>query len=302
MTAILVTRAGPLVSVQDAGRTGMRRHGIGASGPMDRSGFAGAGALLDGAAPAGIELTTAGFTFRVEGDPIAAGFAGGAFALHLNGEAQAWPTRLALAPGDVVDITPGPAGNYGYVRFDRQLLLAPVMGSRATHVVAGLGGLEGRCLRAGDRLSFGGCVSEDAQAALPDPALPEGEPFRVLWGIHADLFPGDVRQRFADARFVVSSRMDRMGARLGDREDVFGSGLGLSLVSEAIVPGDIQILGDGTPIVLLRDHQPTGGYPRIAAIISADLDRFVQARPGTTVSFRPVTLDKAQAALKDQGR
>ncbi len=65
----------------------------------------------------------------------------------------------------------------------------------------------------------------------------------------------------------------------------------LSLVSDAIVPGDIQILGDGTPIVLMRDHQPTGGYPRIATIVSADLDRFAQMRPGEAVHFRAVTLE-----------
>src|SRR5690606_39536296 len=69
----------------------------------------------------------------------------------------------------------------------------------------------------------------------------------------------------------------------------------LSLVSDAIVPGDVQILGDGTPIVLMRDHQPTGGYPRIATLVSADLDRFAQLRPGTPVRFEPVTLARAHA-------
>jgi allophanate hydrolase len=88
--------------------------------------------------------------------------------------------------------------------------------------------------------------------------------------------------------------MDRMGVRLDDIEGVFADVAGLSLVSDAIVPGDIQILGDGTPVVLMRDHQPTGGYPRIATIISADLDRFAQMRPGTRVTFESVTLAHAQ--------
>ena len=89
-----------------------------------------------------------------------------------------------------------------------------------------------------------------------------------------------------------------MGARLDDAGGVFAAPRRLSLVSDAIVAGDIQILGDGSPIVLLRDHQPTGGYPRIATVISADLDRFVQLRPGTDVRFEPVTVEKAQAAMK----
>jgi allophanate hydrolase subunit 2 len=85
-----------------------------------------------------------------------------------------------------------------------------------------------------------------------------------------------------------------MGVRLTDTAGVFATAPILSLVSDAVVAGDIQILGDGTPIVLMRDHQPTGGYPRIATVISADLDRFAQLRPGTPLAFAPVTLHKAR--------
>jgi len=85
-----------------------------------------------------------------------------------------------------------------------------------------------------------------------------------------------------------------MGVRLADPDGVFRAQRRLSLVSDAIVPGDIQILGDGTPIVLMRDHQPTGGYPRIATVVSADLDRFAQLRPGAEIRFRPVTLEHAR--------
>jgi allophanate hydrolase subunit 2 len=91
--------------------------------------------------------------------------------------------------------------------------------------------------------------------------------------------------------------MDRMGVRLIDRSGVFRDAAALSLVSDAIVPGDIQILGDGTPIVLMRDHQPTGGYPRIATVIDADLDRFAQLRPGAEVRFLPVTVTHAQELM-----
>jgi allophanate hydrolase len=92
-----------------------------------------------------------------------------------------------------------------------------------------------------------------------------------------------------------------MGVRLEDGEGVFAEAGSLSLVSDAIVAGDIQILGDGTPIVLMRDHQPTGGYPRIATVISADLDRFAQLRPGSPVAFVPVTVEHAQALLRGRG-
>ena len=91
-----------------------------------------------------------------------------------------------------------------------------------------------------------------------------------------------------ETSFRVTTGLDRMGVRLEDPAGLFREQRRLSLVSDAIVPGDIQILGDGTPIVLMRDHQPTGGYPRIATIVSADLDRFAQMRPGTELVFRPV--------------
>ena len=97
-----------------------------------------------------------------------------------------------------------------------------------------------------------------------------------------------LRQRFIESPFRVTTSLDRMGVRLEDPAGLFVDQRRLSLVSDAIVAGDIQILGDGTPIVLMRDHQPTGGYPRIATILSGDLDRFAQMRPGTELMFRPV--------------
>src|SRR5690606_33402537 len=123
----------------------------------------------------------------------------------------------------------------------------------------------------------------------PRAFVPVGGPIRCLWGLHADLFSEAVRLAFVSAPFVVSPRIDRMAVRLDDRTGVFRGVRALSLVSDAVVPGDVQILGDGTPIVLMRDHQPTGGYPRIATVLDADLDRLAQLRPGSEVRFQPVT-------------
>jgi 5-oxoprolinase (ATP-hydrolysing) subunit C len=202
-----------------------------------------------------------------------------------------------LKAGDTIEITPGAAGNYGYLRFDRELSVPLAMGSQATNSVAALGGYEGRSLRVGDRLGFG--AAAERRAGLHPRATPPMEgPIRVIWGLHADLFGSVVRERFVTEAFRVSSKIDRMGARLEDGAAVFAATPSLSLVSDAIVPGDIQILGDGGPIVLLRDHQPTGGYPRIATVISVDLDRFAQLRPGTEVRFEPVTLARAHAMLR----
>ena len=265
MTVLTILRAGPLTTLQDTGRFGMLRHGISASGPMDRGAFAAAGAALPLAGTTGIEFTQ-GLAFEVDG-PLTI----------------AMPEVRALKAGDRVELPPA-AGNYGYVRFDREMDIAPVLGSRSTNVTVGLGGYKGRALKAGDRISFG----DEGRPAPATPVTPEDGPLRIIWGLHADLFDTELRERFVTSAFRVTKNLDRMGVRLDDPAGLFRDQQQLGLVSDAIVPGDIQILGDGTPIVLMRDHQPTGGYPRIATIVSADLDRFAQMRPGTALSFRPV--------------
>jgi biotin-dependent carboxylase-like uncharacterized protein len=289
MTVLAITRAGPLTTLQDRGRPGMLPHGISASGPMDRRAYGRAGAALGRAGETAVEFTQ-GLAFEVDG-PVDLAANGGAFRLKHNGKGQDWPAVLSLGAGDRIDIAPGPSGNYGYLRFSREIDVPPVLRSRATNVTVGLGGLEGRALRDGDRLVFGEAGQAQPKAGL---ATVDDGPIRIMWGLHADLFGSVQRQAFLNSTFAISAGLDRMGVRLLDPSRVFRSLPALTLVSDAIIAGDIQILGDGTPIVLMRDHQPTGGYPRIATIAAADLDRFAQLRPGSEISFTSVSLEHAR--------
>lgn len=292
--SLLLTRVGPLTSIQDSGRTGALHHGITASGPMDRLGWCNAGCLTEGLSETCIEFTTAGLDFVVENEKITAGFAGGDFSISVNGRAQPWPTVLHLEVGDMVCIKPGKSGNYGYARFNANLDVPKFLGSRSTNTVVKLGGLLGRALEVGDRLE----LIKDTRISTDRPrqiqSLQNTTDIRVIWGIHADLFSADVREKFVNSVFTISPQMNRMGVKILDDGDVFASAKILSLVSDSVVAGDIQILGDSTPIVLMRDHQPTGGYPRIATVISADINRFAQMRPGSKFSFRIVSLERAQ--------
>ena len=297
---LLITRAGPLATIQDAGRFGMLPHGISASGPMDGAGFVQAGQLA-GNGHGAIEITTAGLDLEVQSGDCRVGLAGGAFSVQLNGKAVGWPSALSLAAGDILVITPGPAGNYGYIRFDGDIDCPPVLGSLATSTRAGLGGHRGRALVAGDVLRVTAPTKTEPLRSTISPADQAG-PIRVIWGLHADLFAGAIRQRFLAQPFQIGRRHDRMGIRLDDPSGVFADATILSLVSDAIVPGDIQILGDGTPTILMRDHQPTGGYPRIATVITADLDRLAQMRPGTMLNFAAVTPDHALSLLRSANR
>ena len=175
-----------------------------------------------------------------------------------------------------------------------------MLGSRATNLIVGLGGYKGRALVVGDKLKLIPADTDEARPARKH--MDETGPIRFIWGIHADHFDPDVRTGFEQSSFKISTRLDRMGVRLTDEHGVFAQARVLSLVSDAIVPGDIQILGDGTPIVLMRDHQPTGGYPRIGTVISTDLDRFAQLRPNSEVQFAPTTVEHAHQLLQKAGR
>jgi 5-oxoprolinase (ATP-hydrolysing) subunit C len=271
MTTLTIVRCGPLTTLQDAGRFGMLRHGISASGPMDRRAYDRAGLLLGAAGATAIEYTQ-GLEIETDG-PLAV----------------AWTEARQLGAGEKLTISPA-NGNYGYLRLAREIEVPALLGSRSTNVTVGLGGYKGRALKAGDHITLGGEGQPVGDAGKPH----HDGPIRVLWGMHADLFDGNVRRRFAETPFQITTSLDRMGVKLADPAGVFIGLRHLSLVSDAIVPGDIQILGDNSPIVLMRDHQPTGGYPRIATVVSADLDRFAQLRPGTEVRFQPVSLEHAR--------
>lgn len=309
--SLTILRAGPLLSVQDEGRAGMLRYGVSASGPMDRAAWTHTGRLLARSGPAGLEFTMAGLDLAYDGPgPISVALGGGDFALKCNDTALPWPYAGLLQPGDRLSVTPGSWGNYGYLRLGAVFELPMALKSLATNTIVGLGGFKGRALRQGDVLPLETIFEAEAEpqvvtpAAAPEWLGKEGAEalIRVIWGIHADLFSAAVREAFVDGTFEISRRLDRMGIRLNDPAKVFAHADLLSLTSDSVVSGDIQILGDGTPIVLMRDHQPTGGYPRIATIISADLDRVAQLRPGTKVHFAPVTVAHAQALLAGKAK
>ncbi|HWV21282.1 MAG TPA: biotin-dependent carboxyltransferase family protein, partial [Devosia sp.] len=244
---------------------------------------------------AGIEFSMLGLDLAVAEGTVAVGWDGGLFEVSLNGQKLEWPGGARLGPGDRLSISAGTGGNYGYLRFGGELDVPMVMGSRATSLRARIGGLDGRALLAGDRLR----VIGDGEAPAAVGAREQTDaPIRFVWGLHAEVFEAELREKFVTGAFRISSMMDRMGVRLRDEAKVFAEARILSLVSDPVVVGDIQILGDGTPIVLGRDHQPTGGYPRIGTIISADLDRFFQLRPNAELVFAPVGTDHAQALLR----
>jgi biotin-dependent carboxylase-like uncharacterized protein len=301
MNKIVFQRVSPHSTVQDSGRSIGLKFGVSASGPMDRPSFSYTLSLLGEGATNALEFTMLGMKFTYHGAPMHMAAAGGHFGCTINGSVQNWPFTAQLQDGDVVDITTGPRGMYGYVRFGDELDVPSLLGSKATNLAAHIGGLDGRAVKVGDEIQLapGQPAMQASTASKPDETAAEADEvvLRVLPGLHADLLGREAWQNLFEHPFTISSSTDRMGVRLNDPEHRFAQIDELGLVSDAVVPGDIQILGEGTPVILMRDHQPTGGYPRIATLIDKDLDRAAQLRPNTRIRFQSITLEKAHQLL-----
>ena len=296
---LLVVEPGLHGAIQDLGRPGRQRQGVNEGGALDPRALHEGAALL-GQEPglAALEMTLVGGTFRAEGAPLRVALTGARCPATVDGRPVAWHTAFTLEPGQVLAVGKAEDGLYAYLHLAGGIDVPEVLGSRSTHLRAGFGGLEGREIRAGDHLVAGAPSATDEVAVLDLAPTPPPQTIRVLPGVHEEEFEADERQRFYATTFTLSPKRDRMGVRL-DGAAPFTPARGRTLISDAVVLGDVQVPGDGQPIVLLADRQPTGGYPRIATVITADLAAFAQLATGATVRFAEVSPGDAVAALRE---
>jgi biotin-dependent carboxylase-like uncharacterized protein len=216
-----------------------------------------------------------------------------------------WRSHTLFA-GDLLQIG-GLRSGIGYLAVHGGFDLPAVLGSRSTYARAGLGGIDGRALRAGDMLKVvcsdghaDGAAATALPLALQQPPAVDNAPLRVIPGPQRDHFTDAAWQQFIGTEFTVSREADRMGLRLdGPRLE---HARGADIVSDGVTPGAIQVPGDGRPIVLLADCQTVGGYPKIATVIGADLPRLGHALPGHTLRFVAVSAEEALAARRDAAR
>lgn len=316
-----VLDAGLLTTVQDLGRTGYQKVGVPVSGAMDIVALRVANALVGNEEEAAaLEITLQGPTLELEADALIAACGAELEATIADVPVPSWRAIL-VAGGSTVSLGRTTSRCRSYLAVAGGIDVPKVMGSRSTHLLAGIGGHEGRALRGGDRVRVGSpssranetMVRAAAQVdALPfalsdryvDPAsLDVYEPpdeVRFVAGPHFDLLDEQDRRTLSTEMFRVSTRSDRMGYRLE------GAGLASArshdLISSAVVAGTIQVPPDGHPIVLMADRQTTGGYPMVAQVIAVDLPRVAQLKPGDPVTFRQISLDRAQDLLRVRNR
>ena len=264
---------------------------------MDRDSFHAAQAAL-GQPPdaSALEISLGGLTLACVDGSVTVALAGGQFRASLDGTAIAAWSVVTLRSGSRLTIRPGEWGSWCYLALAGRLGAKRWLGSSATYSIANLGGGQ---LGAGDRLVVEAAeIMPERDGALPpaDWAKPPDE-IRVVLGPQQHFFGSAAVATLLAEPYALSDAYDRMGVRLS------GPSLGplarLDMPSEALVRGSVQVAGDGAPTVLLADHQTTGGYPKIATIISADLDAFTQARAGAAVRFVAVSPEAAIAAARE---
>ncbi|WP_036283830.1 biotin-dependent carboxyltransferase family protein [Methylocystis sp. ATCC 49242] len=294
MTArLLVRAAGPGVTVQDAGRFGHSRFGVTPAGPMDKAAFLAATRAVD--AVAAIEVSLGGATFEAGGATLMVALAGGAFDIRLDGEKLPVACVTPLPPGSRLSVRAGASGAWCYLAVGARFELARALGSLATHARSGIGP---KPLTAGDALPLSHIADPPCEVrALHAPALARGDaPIRVMLGPQDDYFSPEAIETFLSAEWRVGARSDRMAYALeGPR---LAHSRGHDIVSDGAAMGAVQIPGSGAPFVLMADRQPTGGYPKIACVIGADLGRLAQLRPGERLRFRAVSWEEAVAARR----
>lgn len=299
-----VVESGIAVTLQDRGRTGYRRIGVPVSGALDPILMAAANALLgNDAAATVLEICLSGPALKAVSGTLRVALAGdlGAQVLSSNGrllKVQPWETAT-LFPGDVIRI--GSVGRgVAYVGLSGGVQVPSQLGSCSTYLRAGIGGYQGRALRVGDRLP---CAPLSGDPWLEfrgaGGIAHEAGPIRVIPGPQDEYFTPAALVDFFTTPYRVSRDMDRMGMRLEGRALAHNE-KGAEIVSDGVTPGSIQVPPNGLPIVLMADCQTSGGYPKVATVIRADLPRLAHVRPGDEIRFAAVDHATAQSALRLQ--
>ncbi len=291
--SIRVIVPGPLTTIQDAGRFGYQSSGIRPCGVMDRAAYDAAMALL-GDCGAVLEATFLGPTLKF-GEAAVLALTGADMQAKLDGVPVPRYQAIAVQPGQILSMGMALSGCRGYIAVRGGIDVPSVLGSRSTDLKCRLGGLEGRALKAGDLLPVRMIAAAELPAAVRSmslPDYPEHAVVRVILGPQAEYFTAEGIAAFLQEEYEVSPDSDRMGMRLDG--PAVASLDGTDIVSDGIVFGSVQITSSGKPILLMADHQTAGGYAKLATVLSFDLPRLAQLRPGNTVRFRRLSAEAAQ--------
>ena len=302
-TGLEVITPGLMTSVQDRGRFGFQALGISVSGALDPDGFDLANALAGNEAGTGaLEIRMLGPTLEVTAESVTVALAGTGAGIEVMS-----PEREMISACRSVTFRKGQVFRIGaigdsavcYLAVHGGFDLPDVYGSQSTCMSAGFGGFHGRILEKGDCLPLRKAAAESvSQRILRRPPEPDSSPvIRVIAGPQDDYFSAAGIETFFGTGYTVSQAVNRMGMRLEGAAVAHEKGF--NIASDGIVRGAIQVPGNGLPIILMADCQTTGGYPKIATVISTDMPKLGRMMPGVNIRFEAVSVEEAEAVARD---
>jgi antagonist of KipI len=301
MGVIHVQEPGFFTTVQDLGREGFGPLGVSASGAADPISLRLGNRLVGNAqGAAGLEMTLLGGTLVFPEGAVLA-LTGSDFGATLDGKPVELWTAFEVRPGQALRMGPTRSGARCYLCVQGGIEAKLFLGSASTHILSGLGGHQGRALRKGDVLSIGAASASSRERRLSTRALKELQSRKVLRvtpGPQSDWFPEPAQRIFYASTYRVAEESNRMGLRLEGAAIPAPAGGGM--ISEGVALGAVQVPEGGLPIILFVEQQTTGGYPKIANVISADFHSLGQLRPRDEIRFERIGWETARALLSEQ--
>jgi biotin-dependent carboxylase-like uncharacterized protein len=300
--ALQVIASSSIAMLQDLGRHGQQRYGVPVSGALDTVSLRIANAVVgnpDGTAA--VEMFYRGPTLEVAAGSVRVAAIGAALEVISGGASRTVPAgkSVRLTRGDRLTVGPCDRTLVAYLAVEGGFALPGDLGSLSTFARAGLGGIAGGPLKKGDVLPLAAATApERAERRAPKYDLAPPARVRVVFGPQDDHFTERARQTLIESPYTVSRQSDRMGMRL--EGPALEHAKGFNIVSDGTAPGSIQVPGNGLPIVLLADRPTTGGYPKIATVVSADVPALGRLRPGAAIRFEAVSVADAEAARREQ--
>ena len=300
---IEIITPGLLTTVQDFGRVGVMKNGFTQNGAMDRYSMAVANRLCGNCDSAPVlEMTVLGVTARFTQDTVVC-VSGADFGAKINDKPIKRNKAYKINKGDILSMGAAKSGMRAYLAVAGGIVGEYVFGSASTNLKFALGGHFGKKLQSGDVLSIGtGAfpLGEIDKWEIPESEYSKDAQLRVVLGPQNEMFTDEDIRLFLSQEYEVTAQSDRMGIRLSG--EPLKSKNGMDIISDGIVFGSVQVPNSGEPIILMADHQTTGGYAKIATVISVDLPRASQLSAGNTVRFKSVTVEEAEQEAKKQKR
>ncbi len=292
---IMMINGGLLTTIQDGGRRGYQRYGMGVSGAVDVHSYVYANILVGNVHnEAVLEVTMMGPVIEFTSDTVIA-VTGGDLSPMLGDLPLPMYQAVRVKKGSILTFGAVRSGCRAYIAFAGGLAITPVMGSRSTYIKANLGGYEGRSLQAGDEIAFRRptFVPPNVESRKMKPQVFTGNSeVRVILGPQEDRFTRKGIHTFLHSAYTVTSQFDRMGYRLtGPKIEHVKDG---NIITDGISFGSIQVPDDQEPIIMLADRQTTGGYAKIASVINVDMPMIAQSKAGDTIRFVETNIHTAQ--------